>query len=112
MQQRFENGSKYTTNQTSGGGGGGGEGGRGGQQFGAAPGADVRDVWLPSHKHLSTAKITQLELVCLCVDQQVLWLDVSMAHLHAVDVCQRSAHLQQARPLLSKTYHLTKCKPA
>ena len=29
----------------------------------------------------------------LCVDKQVLGLDVSMAHLHAVDVCQRPTHL-------------------
>jgi len=57
------------------------------------PGADVGDVGLPLHEHLGAAKVTQLELVRLCVDQQVLGLDVPMAHLHAVDVRQRPTHL-------------------
>ena len=57
------------------------------------PGADVGDVGLPLHEHLGAAKVAQLELVRLCVDQQVLGLDVPMAHLHAVDVRQRPTHL-------------------
>ena len=57
------------------------------------PGADVGDVGLPLHEHLGAAKVAQLELVRLCVDQQVLGLDIPMAHLHAVNVRQRPTHL-------------------
>ena len=71
--------------------------------FGKSPRADVGDIGLPSHEDLSTAKVAQLELVCLRVDQQVLRLDVTMAHLHAVDVCQRSTHLQTSTQALSQT---------
>ena len=57
------------------------------------PRADIGDVGLPLHEHLGTAKVAQLELMRLCVDKQVLGLDVSMADLHAVDVRQRPTHL-------------------
>lgn len=64
-----------------------------GRSGGQLPGADVGDVRLPPYEHFGTAKVTQFELVRLCVDQQILWFDVSVAHLHAMNVRQRSAHL-------------------
>ena len=60
---------------------------------GGIPGADIGDVGLAAHEHLGAAKVAQLQLMRLRVDQQVLWLDVPVTHLHAVDVCQRPAHL-------------------
>lgn len=70
---------------------------------GSIPGADVGDVGLATHQYFGAAKVTQLELMRLRVDQQVLGFDVSMTDLHAVDVRQRPAHLQkQARRFNSK----------
>lgn len=43
--------------------------------------------------HLGTAEVTELELVVLCVDQQVLRLDVSMTDAILVYMTQRAAHL-------------------
>ena len=71
-----------------------------------SPGADVGDVGLPLHEHLGAAEVTQLELVRLGVDQQVLGLDVAMAHLHAVDMGQRPAHLHTHH---RQTFRLCAC---
>ena len=68
---------------------------------GSRPGADVGDVGLPPHEHLGAAKVTQLELVGLRVHQQVLRLNIPMAHLHAVYVRQRAAHLHRQTRSLS-----------
>ena len=62
---------------------------------GGIPGADIRYVGLATHEYLGTAKVAQLQLMRLRVDQQVLGLDVPMTHLHAVDVRQRPAHLHR-----------------
>ena len=42
---------------------------------------------------LGTAKVAQLQLVCGCVDEQVLGLDIPMADPLLVDVVQGAAHL-------------------
>ena len=64
-------------------------------QNGGVPGADIGDVGLAPHEYLGAAKIAQLQLMRLCVDQQVLGLDVPMTHLHAVDVRQCPTHLHR-----------------
>ena len=38
----------------------------------------VRDARLPWQELLSTAKICKLQLHCLWVDQNVVWLDITM----------------------------------
>lgn len=53
----------------------------------------VRRLARQNHTHLGAAEVAQLELVVLCVDQQVLRLDVSVADGVLVYVAQGSAHL-------------------
>lgn len=46
--------------------------------------------------HLGRSEVAQFELLRGCVNQQVLGLDVPVAHPHAVYMRQRSAHLCHA----------------
>ena len=47
--------------------------------------------------HLGGAEVAELELVRMRVDEQVLRLDVPVAHAHGVDVRQRAAHLEHVQ---------------
>ena len=46
---------------------------------------------------LGGAKVAELELVGLGVDEQVLRLDVAVAHTHGVDVGEGTAHLEHVQ---------------
>ena len=53
--------------------------------------------------HLGTTKVAELELVRCSVDQQILRLDVPVAHALGVDVSQRAAHLRNNMAVVSAT---------
>mmetsp|Transcript_9353 Transcript_9353/g.23285 ORF Transcript_9353/g.23285 Transcript_9353/m.23285 type:complete len:346 (+) Transcript_9353:247-1284(+) len=70
-------------------------------------GANVRHVRLALDQNLGTAKVAELEQVGLGVDEQVLRLDVAMAHAERMNVRERAAelvrvqlHVQQREGLL------------
>lgn len=57
------------------------------------PRADVRHVGLALDEGLGTAKVAQLELLRVGIDEQILRLDVTVAYAEGVDVRQRSGQL-------------------
>ena len=61
------------------------------------PRADVRDVRLALDEDLGAAKVAKLQHVCLGVDQQILRLDVAMAHAKRVNISKRAAELVRVK---------------
>lgn len=55
--------------------------------------ADVADVWFTGNEDLGRSKVAELQNACVGIEEQVLWLDVTMADTDGVDVCQRPEEL-------------------
>ena len=58
------------------------------------PGAVQQCTEKTNWPDLCRAKVTELQLMSVGIDQQVLWLDVPVADAHLVNVRQSSAHLE------------------
>lgn len=60
-------------------------------------GTNVLDVGFSTHQPLATAKVTQLDGKGLVVDEQVVWLDVSVANILCMQVFQCPKELKHAQ---------------